>query len=246
MTEPSPTATAPEEGAPVRWGLGDVVIGFVASIILSQVTLGIAVVASGTDSARARDLPLAWLAVAQTGLWLGMLGAAWLASRYKGNGMREDYGLAVTSSDIPLGAVCGIVAQWLVVPLIYLPMRLLVDISTEDIERPAREITDRAAGPVGVILLVLIVGIGAPIVEEIFYRGLLQRSLIRRVGPGWGIAITSVVFGAVHFEPLQFVALAVAGAVFGTLAYRTGRLGASIAAHMVFNLTAVVALLVAS
>jgi membrane protease YdiL (CAAX protease family) len=75
---------------------------------------------------------------------------------------------------------------------------------------------------------------------------LLQRSLIRRVGPGWGIALASVLFGAAHIQPLQFPALALAGALFGVLAYRYGRLGPAIAAHMVFNLTAVISLLVTS
>jgi membrane protease YdiL (CAAX protease family) len=97
-----------------------------------------------------------------------------------------------------------------------------------------------------VVLLVLIVGIGAPIVEEIFYRGLLQRSLIRRVGARWGIALASLAFGAAHLQPLQFPALTLAGVLFGVLAHRYGRLGPAIAAHMVFNLTAVVALLVTS
>jgi membrane protease YdiL (CAAX protease family) len=94
-----------------------------------------------------------------------------------------------------------------------------------------------------VILLVLIVGIGAPIVEEIFYRGLAQRSLIRRFGPLWGIVLSSVLFAGSHLELLQFPALVAAGAVFGVLAYRFGRLGPAIVAHMVFNMTAVVALL---
>jgi membrane protease YdiL (CAAX protease family) len=90
-----------------------------------------------------------------------------------------------------------------------------------------------------VVLLVLIAGVAAPVVEEIFYRGLLQRSLIRRVGPGWGVALASVLFSAAHLQLLQFPALALAGGLFGILAYRCGRLGPAIVAHMVFNLTAV-------
>jgi membrane protease YdiL (CAAX protease family) len=43
-------------------------------------------------------------------------------------------------------------------------------------------------------------------------------------------------------QPLQFPALALAGALFGVLAYRFDRLGPAIAAHVVFNMTAVIAL----
>lgn len=247
MAEPQDLVADATPRAPVRWGLGDVLIGFVLSLIGSQITLAIAIVASGTPASEVRTkLPLGWLAVAQTGLWLGYLGVVWYAARYKGNGMRQDFGLAIQLGDIPIGLGVGIAAQYLIVPLVYVPLRLLVHFNAEDISKPARDITDRASGPVGVILLVLIVGIGAPIVEEIFFRGLLQRSLIRKVGPAWGIGLTAVIFGAVHFEPLQFPALALAGAAFGILAYRSGRLGPSIVAHMLFNLTAVIALLVVS
>jgi membrane protease YdiL (CAAX protease family) len=245
VAEPNPVVDAPEDGAAVRWGLGDALIGFVVSVVGSQITLAIALAASDTPARRARELPLGWLAVAQLGLWLGLLGVPWLAAKYKGRGMREDFGLRATWGDVGVGTAWGLAGQLLIVPLVYVPLHLLFDFDSDDISGPAREITDRAAGPVGVILLILIVGIGAPIVEEIFYRGLLQRSMIRRFGPVAGIAITAVLFGAAHFEPLQFAALALAGALFGTLAYRTGRLGPSIFAHMVFNLTAVVSLLVA-
>lgn len=242
MAEPNPVVDAPVDSAPVRWGLGDALIGFVVSVVGSFITASIAVSASGADSFD--KLPLAWLAVAQLGLWVGLLGVPWLAARYKGHNMRDDFGLRATWGDLPVGFLAGALGQYLMVPLVYIPLRFLLDFDAEDISGPAREITDRAAGPVGVILLILIVGIGAPIVEEIFYRGLVQRSMIRRFGPVAGIGFTSVLFGAAHFEPLQFLALALAGALFGTLAYRYGRLGPSIFAHMVFNLTAVIALLV--
>jgi len=243
VAEPNPVVDAPADEVPVRWGLGDALIGFVVSVIGSFVTASFAVTASGVDSFD--KLPLAWLAVAQLGLWVGLLGVPWFAARYKGHNMRDDFGLRATWGDVPVGFLAGLLGQWIIVPLVYLPLHYLVHFDTDDISGPARQITDRAAGPVGVILLILIVGIGAPIVEEIFYRGLVQRSMIRRFGPVGGIALTSVLFGAAHFEPLQFAALALAGALFGTLAYRYDRLGPSIFAHMVFNLTAVIALLAA-
>jgi membrane protease YdiL (CAAX protease family) len=55
-----------------------------------------------------------------------------------------------------------------------------------------------------------------------------------------------VLFGAAHLQLLQFPALVLAGAMFGVLAHRFGRLGPAIAAHVVFNMTAVGALLAAS
>jgi membrane protease YdiL (CAAX protease family) len=86
----------------------------------------------------------------------------------------------------------------------------------------------------------------APIFEEIFYRGLLQRSLLKRgLPPVVAIGITAVFFAATHFQLLQLPGLVVAGAVFGTLAYRADRLGPAIAAHLTFNMVTVIALLAA-
>lgn len=230
----------------MRWGLGDAVAGWLVAVVCSQVTAVVAYAASDTPLDAPDELPLGWVAFAQLGLWVGLLGAPWLASRYKGNGMRLDFGLRAERQDAWIGVLAGVAGQFAILWLVYVPMSWFSDITTEEISEPARDLTDRASGIVGVVLLVLIVGVGAPIVEEVFYRGLLQRSLVRRVGVGWGIGISSVVFGAVHFQLLQFPALALAGVLFGVLAHRAGRLGPAIIAHMVFNLTAVGALLAAS
>ena len=94
------------------------------------------------------------------------------------------------------------------------------------------------------MLLVLIVGVGAPIIEEIFYRGLCQGALLKRgMHPAVAILITAVVFGLSHGELLQLPALVLFGAVAGWLAHRTGRLGPGIAAHVAFNMVTVIALL---
>jgi CAAX protease family protein len=246
VSEPDQIVSAPADASPVRWGLGDAAIGWLVGLVGGVIAFEVVLAASGTDRTDADNLSLGWVAVAQLGLWFGLLGAPWIAARYKGNGMRRDFGLWATWRDIPVGGLCGLIGQYAIIWLVYIPLSWFTNVTTEEFTEPAREMTDRASNPLGVVLLVLIVGIGAPIVEEIFYRGLLQRSLIRRLGPGWGIAGASVLFGAAHLQPLQFPALTLAGALFGVLAYRYGRLGPAIAAHMVFNVTAVIALLVST
>jgi membrane protease YdiL (CAAX protease family) len=240
--DPNP-AVMDDDTSTARWGLGDAILGWVVAQVGGFVAAGIALSVSGEGPDGFEDLSLAWVAVAQAGLWVGLLGAPWLASRLKGHGIVRDFGLRLQGArDVVVGAVAGAVTQFVVIPLVYIPIFLLSDIDTDDLERPARELTDRATDPVGVVLLVLIVGIGAPIVEEIFYRGLVQRSLIRRIGAWPGIVVTAAIFGAVHFQLFQLPALTLFGLVLGILAYRTGRLGPSIVAHMVFNMVTVVAL----
>jgi membrane protease YdiL (CAAX protease family) len=144
------------------------------------------------------------------------------------------------------GGSIGALLQLVALPLLYWPLLRLLDKGASDLEGPAREVTDRADGPLGVLLLILIVGVCAPVVEEIFYRGLFQQALRKRGVPtAAAIGITAVVFGLSHGQLLQLPALILFGVVAGILAHRSGRLGPAIAAHVAFNMVTVIALLVA-
>jgi membrane protease YdiL (CAAX protease family) len=238
VPEPDPTMTAPERRADVRWGLGDAALGWVLAQIGGAIAAAI-VLAINDDTTDVEDLSLAWVAVAQLGLWIGMLGVPVVASKLKGYGPVRDYGLRSEGWDAPLGFAAGLLTQLLLIPLLYGPIFWLTDLDSSDLEDPARGLTDRATDSFGITMLILIVGIGAPIVEEIFYRGLLQRSLERRFGVWPGILGSALLFGASHFQLLQLPALVLFGIVLGLLAQRTGRLAAPIAAHIVFNMTTV-------
>jgi membrane protease YdiL (CAAX protease family) len=227
-----------------RWGLGDAAAGYALAIVGSSIVSSIVLAASGRTPDEQDDLPLSLVAITQLGLWLGLLGVPWLVTRAKGNGLVADLRLRFQRRDLWRGGSIGAVLQLLVIPLLYWPFLELLDKSADDLEGPARELTDRADGALGVILLVLIVGVGAPIVEEVFYRGFLQGALLKRGLPvPVAIAISSTVFAASHFQALQFPALLVFGAVAGTLAHRSGRLGPAITAHVAFNMVTVVVLL---
>jgi exosortase E/protease (VPEID-CTERM system) len=84
--------------------------------------------------------------------------------------------------------------------------------------------------------------ITVPIAEELAYRGFLMRRLISAQFEAvpfssvrWpAIAISSVLFGVTHGG--LWVAGIIAGAAYGTLAVKTGRIGESVAAHATTNL----------
>ena len=222
-------------------------LGFLIGLTGSQLVLAGILAVTGRSIDEIVDLPLSLVAVAQLGLWVGLLGVPLLVTRLKGNGIVTDLHLRVRRADLWRGGVLGALLQLVALPLLYWPLLDLLQKDASDLEGPARAMTDRADGAIGVILLVLIVGIGAPIVEEIFYRGLLQGALLKRgLRPAVAIAISSIVFGASHFVLLQLPALVLFGAVAGILAHRSGRLGPAIAAHVVFNMVTVVSLLALS
>ena len=85
------------------------------------------------------------------------------------------------------------------------------------------------------VLIFLFELVNRALPEELFFRGLVLRSLEKRFGTGWAVVGSSVFFGATHFQPLQFAALTATGAVFALLVVRTGRLGPAIIAHLAFN-----------
>lgn len=223
--------------------MGDAALGIVASFVLSQVFVVIAFGVGGYDSTD--DIPLWLVGLLQVPLWIGLLGAVHRASTRKGTGnLRHDFGLAMRPRDVPIGLVAGFVGQ-VVIVLIVTPVYDLLGIDSDEVGQTAERLADRAVHGIDVAMLVLIVVIGAPIVEELFYRGLLLRSISRRWGPAVGVIATAVVFGAIHLQPYDLLPLALAGLLFSVLVTRSGRLGPAVFAHMAFNLTAVVSLLTA-
>lgn len=224
-----------------RWGMGDAALGIAASFVLSQIGVIVAFSIGGYDTSD--DVPLWLVGVLELPLWVGLLGAVHLASTRKGTGsLRRDFGLTVRVWDAPVGLVAGFLAQIGVV-VIVTPIYKLLGIDVDRVGETAERLADRAVHGVDVVVLVLIVVIGAPIVEELFYRGLLLRAVGRRWGPVVGVLGTSVVFSLVHIQPYDLLPLFLAGLLFAVLAQRSGRLGPAIFAHVAFNLTAVVALL---
>jgi membrane protease YdiL (CAAX protease family) len=91
--------------------------------------------------------------------------------------------------------------------------------------------------------------VGAPVLEELAFRGLLQRSLASAVGQRWAIVLQAAAFGVYHYIPEigslnapYVTGLAAAGVVLGWLARRARRLGPSVATHVLMNGLAVVVL----
>jgi len=228
-----------------EWGVLDAAGGWLIAQVTAVIGGAIVVSVAGYAS-RPDDIPLTLIAVLQPFLWVGFFGAPVLAARLKGNSVMSDFGLRIRALDVPVGIAIGVGCQFVLVPAVSLPWAALLDRSTDELSAPAQELADKATDPLGVVLLVLIVVLGAPIVEELFFRGLLQRSIVRRFSPGIGVAVTALVFGVSHWEVLQFPALVAFGAVLGVMAVRTGRLGPSIVAHLAFNAVTVAALLTTS
>jgi len=237
---------APSDNAQVvpRWGMGDAVGGWLLAYTSAALFGALILSAFGysTSEASVENLPLSMIALQYPPLWLGFVGVPIWADTTKGSGVVRDFRLRFSFNDVPLSALAGVLTQLLLVPLVSAPVLYLTNTDVEELGAPARTLGDKATSPGGIALFFLIVVIGAPIAEELFFRGLVLRSIEKRFGTVWAVIGSSVAFGATHFQPLQFPALTVAGAVFALLVVRTDRLGAGIIAHMSFNAVTVVSL----
>lgn len=96
----------------------------------------------------------------------------------------------------------------------------------------------RTQAPAWVIaaLLALVIGPG----EELFWRGLVQWGLVRRWGPGGGWAAATLIYGLVHAAAanvMLIIAATVAGAFWGLLYLRIGRIAPLIVSHVLWDLT---------
>lgn len=197
---------------------------------------------AGGGDADDTEVTLGGLVVSSLVLWLFLVGVPTFATRVKGRGPVADLGLRFAPSDAGAFAF-GLVLQAVGVRLLYWPLFRFSDLDADDVSESARELVGSASG-VGIVVLVLVVCVGAPFAEELFFRGLLQRSLDRRWGPGVALVASTLVFAVTHFQGVQLPALLLFGAVAGVLAARSGRLGPAIACHAGFNAWTVFELLV--
>lgn len=240
MTAPHPDPDPDLRHEP-QWGIADAAVGFLVALFVSGILGRIVLSVAGVKQVEAASIGV--IALLQATLWVGLLGAPVVATRYRGNGLVEDLGLRFKLSDLGVGAAIGVSAQLILVPAISYPWLALLGKTKDDLAEPAERLAGKADDPLGVILLVVIIVIGAPIVEELFFRGLLLRAVNRKVAAVGAVTISAVVFGLVHFQTIQFPALVAFGVVLAVLAVRTGRLGPAIISHAAFNATTVVALL---
>jgi membrane protease YdiL (CAAX protease family) len=229
-------------------------LGFVGGQVLAAILVAITAAISGNTTslsaiAKLSEPPTWYIISTLLGLWGGFFGSAWLASSVRGTrSFCRDLGLRFRWIDL-IGIPIGVAGQF-VVALIYIPISQHVHDFTQRFNAPSQRLTGGSHGAAYTIIAIFTV-VGAPFFEELFFRGVLLRSLSRLfgrlagwVGPVLAVVVTGLLFGAAHAESLQFIGLATFGIILSVVSYRTGRLGMNMVAHASFNLVAVAAAVV--
>ncbi|MCL5446436.1 MAG: CPBP family intramembrane metalloprotease [Actinobacteria bacterium] len=230
--------------------------GFVVGQVISGLLVAVVALVLGKEGSLGKLIgstsPPAWMIVTElVGIWIGFAGAVTLASKAFGTGrIRNDMGLSFKPIDLAIGPATGLLSQVVLIPALYIPMRMVFHNLSSKLSAPAHELTGGFHGYDLVVVAALVV-IVVPVIEELFFRGLLLSSLLalfagngKRAGPATAIIIGGILFGLAHFEPLQLLGLASFGVVLCAIAYRVRRIGPTILAHATFNLVAMVAIAV--
>jgi len=260
VTIEPPTASLPrtDENAPyqpderMRWGLWDATIGIL--VFLGLILAGGLLVALTPLGATAMEnLDLANFVAALVAY--AALGAVVLLAARKGLGsVAKDFGFRIKPIDLAVGLGIGIAVKIVSVVL----TGIVVAVSADPPATGNLIVSDESLW----VLLnaVVIAVIVAPILEELFFRGLVLRAVYNTVVRWRGrpqpadvptqfravwvsILVSGLAFTALHLYQSTNVALLVIlglstlllGVANGFLAIRTGRLGAAIVAHVVFN-----------
>jgi membrane protease YdiL (CAAX protease family) len=104
-------------------------------------------------------------------------------------------------------------------------------------EHPILEAVAKRPPAADVAVLVALAVLVIPFFEELFFRGLIQTTLMRLGRPWLAILISALVFGFAHSGVPQTVpTIFVLGLALGFVFYRTRSLAASFALHALFNL----------
>jgi uncharacterized protein len=229
------------------------VAGFLVGQIVATVFAELAGLAEGQTTAQleavaTQAVPPEWYVVSTlVGLWVGFVGAPWLASRTQGTRhFLRDLGVRFRLIDL-VGIGIGVGGQ-LLVTLMYQPFQHDI----HDFNAPSQKLTGASHGA-GFVVIAIATVVLAPAVEELFFRGLLLKALVRLftplgAGPGGvravgvvlAVILDGLLFGVAHGEWVQLAGLATFGVILAAVSYRTGRLGMNMVAHATFNLVAIV------
>ena len=167
--------------------------------------------------------------------------AVFSVSRLKGQrSVSGDFGFLMRLRDarfLLVGATLEVALTLALVPI----LRLNPSVKNQQLLNDLDKHRDAAT----IVLFVVGAVIFAPLVEELLFRGVLLRALLRKFDPAVAVLLSAVVFALVHYigdpNTLPFLpALAGLGAVLAVTALRTGDLSASIFIHAGFNLTTTV------
>lgn len=92
----------------------------------------------------------------------------------------------------------------------------------------------------GIGMQLLVVGIAAPIIEELLFRGLVYKRMREYCKPGLAIALSGLLFGIYHMNMVQGIYASLLGFLLGYVYEKFHTIAAPIIFHILANITSIV------
>ena len=231
----------------VDWSLGKaLIVGVVTNLVIAQFLAGgILFAILGVTSTENLDSggALVYVSAVADVVWLAGL-LVWLSSWHRGWVRR--IGIVRKARDVGFGVLTGVLLYPAIAIVVAIPLSILFRALSGHEATTPDQLPQNLSMTASAVSVVLAVGI-APIVEELYFRGILFRSVRDRHGFWPGAIVSGLVFGAAHFVPaawqdtvlLQSI-MVFTGIALAWIYERRANLVADIAAHMTFNAIGVV------
>jgi membrane protease YdiL (CAAX protease family) len=225
------TPVLPAARDDIRGG-GVAVLGFFGALALSLICARLAA------SFGAAPLTVPSLVIGQFGLWAGLCMAAYIVTHRRPGGILADLGFRKpTTNEVGIGIGIGFVA-------LFIANHVAVELSHLFPDNGGGRFFVTATPSFAYVFVFGVFAcIGAPIVEELFFRGLVQTIFMRNLGQVPAVVLQAMLFGLAHFQlgmtfnqaAVRCGTVMVLGLLNGWLRANTGRLGAGIVAHATYN-----------
>lgn len=217
-----------------------VVLFVSAGLVLLLASLGLAAVAALTDQPLDASAGRPWReGLTQILLLFGALAVATLAwVRHVERRPLASAGLVAFRLDDLRWAAIG--AGWSIMLAVALVAVTGAEMGPDAAARPATPWPTVVAVVIGSLAVVALLAT----TEEIVFRGWALSAVSSRLGPGWALGLTSVVFGAAHVFPWEWgdparlisvLGFAGMGVAFGAVALKRGSLWSAAAFHTGYN-----------
>lgn len=227
-----PTSGATDSGVnagTVPWRGGQVVLGIVLVVVsivpVGGILIGIDQSVGGIDEALAT-----WLSVHLLGL--AIIGVVWRIGLKEFNAPFSSIGLTaiVAPRFKTMLMTLAVLGTSLLVTVVY---GALIDLIDSDALSPPDDYSELIFSGLAVVLSFQALAVATPVVEEVFFRGFVYSGLVPRLGVGWAMVTSAMVFSMFHIVEGAWVLMPIfiTGLLLAWLYQRTGSLWPSIVAH---------------
>ena len=183
---------------------------------------------TATDDETLAALLATLLIEASLGFWVYL----WVKLRHRAGAAQ--LGLTLRRGDVGMGilaAIIGLAAGGVITQLV---LTIANRVTDRPVETP-QQLPEIQHGT-ELFLAGLAVVVVAPIAEELFFRGFLYQAFRRWRGATQAIFISAFVFALAHISPVIMPSIFALGVILSYLFEKRGSTGATIAAHMSYNL----------